>query len=76
MNVATQAASQDRVDLGVILQEPAEIYHAKAREYLSSHQLGDFRRCPALYHKKKLGLVPDEDRPAYVRRPSTPNTRS
>ena len=49
-----------------VFQEPAEIYHAKSRENLSSHQLGDFRRCPALYHKKKLGLVPDEDRPAYV----------
>jgi hypothetical protein len=27
--------------------------------------LGDFRRCPQLYRKKKLGLIPDEDRPAY-----------
>lgn len=34
--------------------------------HLTSHQLGDFRRCPLLYHKKKLGLVPDEDRPAYL----------
>jgi hypothetical protein len=32
---------------------------------LSSHQLGDFRKRPALYCKKKLELVPDEDRPAY-----------
>ena len=24
------------------------------------------RKCPALYHKKKLGLIEDEDRPAYL----------
>ncbi len=52
-------------DLGFLIREPAEEYHAKAKDYLSSHQLGDFRKCPALYRKKKLGLVPDEDRPAY-----------
>ena len=32
---------------------------------VSSHPLGDFRRCPLLY-RKKLGLVADEDRPAYL----------
>lgn len=26
----------------------------------------DFRRCPLLYRKKKLGLVEDEDRPAFL----------
>lgn len=50
----------------VLIREPASVYHAKAKEFLSSHQLGDFRRCPQLYHKKKLGLIVDEDRPAYV----------
>ena len=49
-----------------LIQEPAEVYHAKARDYLSSHQLGAFRKSPFLYYKKKNGLVPDEDRPAYV----------
>jgi hypothetical protein len=49
-----------------ILHESAEQYHAQAREHLSSHQLGDFRRCPLLYRKKKLALVEDEDRPAYL----------
>jgi len=49
-----------------LIREPAEEYHAKASEYLSSHQLADFRRCPLLYRQKKLGLIPDEDRPAYV----------
>ena len=46
--------------------EPAEDYHAKAKHYLSSHALGDFRRSPLLYHKKKSGLIPDDDRPAYL----------
>jgi hypothetical protein len=49
-----------------ILHEPAEQYHRQAKDNLSSHQLGDFRRCPLLYRKKKLGLIPDEDRPAYL----------
>jgi hypothetical protein len=49
-----------------VFQEPAETYHALAKEYLSSHQLADYRKCPLLYHRKKLGLVPDEDRPAYL----------
>jgi len=52
-------------DIGFLIREPADVYHAKAKENLSSHQLGDFRKCPALYHKKKTGQVPDEDRPAY-----------
>ncbi len=30
------------IDLGVLSAEPAEEYHAKAGEYLSSHQLLDF----------------------------------
>jgi hypothetical protein len=51
---------------GPIIHEPAEAYHAQADKYLSSHQLADFRRCPLLYYKKKAGLIPDEDRPAYV----------
>lgn len=49
-----------------LLFESAEAYQARAVEYLTSHQLADFRRCPLLYHKKKLGLVEDEDRPAFL----------
>ena len=48
-----------------LTHEPADAYHAKAGEYLSSHQLADFRRNPLLYHKKQCGLIKDEDRPAY-----------
>lgn len=53
-------------DLSFLIQEPAEVYHAKAAQFLSSHQLAEFRRNPLLYHKRQLGLVRDEDRPAYV----------
>ena len=49
-----------------LILEPAAVYHAKAKEHLTSHALGDFRRCPLLYRKKKLGLIADEDRPAYL----------
>ena len=50
----------------IISREPADVYHAKANEYLSSHQLGDFRKCPLLYHRKKLGRIEEEERPAYT----------
>jgi len=49
-----------------LIVESAEHYHAQAKENLSSHQLGDFRRCPQLYQQKKLGIISDEDRPAYL----------
>jgi len=49
-----------------IIREPDDEYREQARDNLSSHQLADFRKCPTLYHKKKLGLIPDEDRPAYL----------
>ncbi len=49
-----------------LLHEPAEVYHARRRDYLTSHQLADFRKCPQLYQQKKLGLIADDDRPAYL----------
>lgn len=54
------------LDLGFLTTEPAPVYHAKAKDYLSSHQLADFRRCPALYRKKQLGLIRDRDSAAYL----------
>lgn len=50
----------------LLIHEPAEVYHAKAKDNLSSHRLGDFRRCPLLYHWKQTGQAKDEDRPAYL----------
>ncbi|HEY3325069.1 MAG TPA: DEAD/DEAH box helicase family protein [Planctomycetota bacterium] len=49
-----------------ICHEPEKEYREKSKEFLSSHLLADFRKCPALFFKKRQGLVPDEDRPAYA----------
>lgn len=49
-----------------MLSESHATYQEEAREYLTSHQLADFSRCPVLDRKKKLGLIEDEDRPAYL----------
>jgi hypothetical protein len=49
-----------------LIREPADVYHAKACDYLSSHQLAEFRRCPVLYQRRQLGLLEDMDRPAYL----------
>ena len=54
------------IDLGVLSAEPADEYHAKAGEYLSSHHLLDFMACPWLYRKKQLGLIADSDTPAML----------
>ncbi|MBN2130876.1 MAG: PD-(D/E)XK nuclease-like domain-containing protein [Sedimentisphaerales bacterium] len=50
----------------VVIQEPFAGYLEKAKTNLTSHALADFRKCPLLYWKKKQGLIPDEDRPAFV----------
>jgi len=49
-----------------LIAERADVYHARAGAFLSSHLLADFRKCPQLYHRRQLGLVPDEDSPAYA----------
>lgn len=54
------------IDMGVLIRETDEQYRQKANEFLTSHQLAEFRRCPLLYQRRKAGLVPDEDRPAYL----------
>jgi len=48
-----------------LIREPADVYHAKSAEYLTSHGLADFRKCPLLFRRKELGLIEDKDRPAY-----------
>ena len=49
-----------------LIREPADIYHAKSKDYLTAHALNEFRRCPLLYRKKELGLVPERDTTAYL----------
>ena len=43
--------------------EPEAVYHAQAGKYLSSHLLGTFSQCPALYHlmATKKYTRPDKD---------------
>jgi hypothetical protein len=48
-----------------LIREPAEVYHARSREYLTSHALAEFRESPLLYRKRQLGLIADDDRPAF-----------
>lgn len=54
------------IDLTVLLAEPEDEYHTKASQYLSSHQLIDFMKSPWLHFKKRSGLIPDRDSPAYL----------
>ena len=53
------------IDLNILTDEPADVYHGKAAQFLSSHQLITFMRCPYLYAKKRAGLIQDVDSPAY-----------
>ncbi len=55
-----------RIDLRFLNREPANVYHARSKDYLTAHALNEFRRCPLLYHKKELGLVPERDTTAYL----------
>jgi len=49
-----------------LIAEDAAVYHGNNREYLSSHRLADFRRCPQLFHRQQLGLVAPKDSAAYL----------
>jgi hypothetical protein len=53
-------------NLDFLIFEPASVYHASAGDYLSSHQLADYDRCPLLYQRRRLGLIDDVDRPAFL----------
>ncbi len=54
------------IDLGLLGIEAEDAYHSRAGEFLSSHQLRDFMKCPWLYHKKAEGLIEDRDSPAFL----------
>ena len=53
-------------DLRFLIHEPAPLYHSQAGACLPSNLLADFRKSPLLYRRKRCGLIPDEDRPAYL----------
>jgi hypothetical protein len=52
--------------LDFLIRESESGYREMAEAYLTSHALADFRKDPLLYHKKQLGLVKDQDRPAFL----------
>jgi len=54
------------IDLSVLQSEPANEYHVRAGQYLSSHRLIDFMKSPWLYFKKLSGLIADRDSAAYL----------
>lgn len=49
-----------------LIIEPESVYHSHRADHLTSHALADFRKCPRLYRKKQLGLIPDKDSTAYL----------
>lgn len=48
-----------------IIHEPGEVYRSKRNQYMTSHQLADFRRSPLLYKQKSSGLIPETTGAAY-----------
>lgn len=50
------------------IHEAADKYHAKSKagEFMSSHLLADFRKSPALYRKKVLGQIEENESAAFV----------
>ena len=54
------------IDLTKLHHEPEEAYHARRGEYLSSHLLADFRKCPQLYRQKLDGLVEEKDTASFL----------
>jgi len=61
-----ETVTEQFIDVSVLTCEAEDEYHGKAKQYLSSHQLLDFMRCPWLHRKKALGLIEDKDSPAYA----------
>ncbi|MDR1492022.1 MAG: PD-(D/E)XK nuclease-like domain-containing protein [Planctomycetaceae bacterium] len=55
-----------KLDVSIFETEPADVYHAKAKEYLSSHQLIEFMQCPYLYQKRRAGLIDEKEPSAFL----------
>jgi len=52
-------------DLRFLIREPDEVYHARSRDYLGSHDLIEFMKNPLLFHKKRVGLVTERESSAF-----------
>ena len=63
---ARTSEHDEQLDLRFLTLDLAEVYHAKAKDNLSSHWLAEFRRCPLLYHRKRLGLIPRRESTAFI----------
>jgi hypothetical protein len=48
------------------ISEPAETYRSKRTDFLTSHQLIDFARCPLLYRQRMAGLIAELRSEAYI----------
>ncbi len=60
-------AADGAIDLArVLIREPAETYHARRSDCLTSHRLAEFRSCPLLFRRKEMGLIPDRDSHAFL----------
>jgi len=53
------------IDINVLIDEPAEVYHGKAKDFLSSHALIEYMRCPFLHKKRIAGLIEEKDTVSY-----------
>ena len=49
-----------------LLYEDEKLYHRRSGEYMSSHQLKEFRRCPAFFFRQRMGLAPREDKSSFL----------
>lgn len=54
------------LDISILTNELADVYHANAARYLSSHQLIDFIKCPYLHYKKRQGLIEEKESTSYL----------
>lgn len=59
-------ATASPIDLDFLIREPADVYHARSPEHVTSHRLAEFRRCPLLFRRKEQGLIADRDTTAFV----------
>lgn len=54
------------IDLDILETESEAEYHAKAKRFLSSHQLLDFVKSPWLHRKKSIGLIAESDSASFL----------